>query len=127
MKKFGIIFLSSFYLLLTSGVGYNIHYCGGYMSSIDLYATTGSCMCGDEEMDMDCCNDETYFFQFDTEPKVAESTKDIHPTLIDLFVACELFNDVNPSSTFQSVDNYGLPPPDPGPIYLLNCSLTYYG
>ena len=130
MKVFSNILLVVFYLFVSVGVGYNTHYCGGKLSSVDLYAKSSACCCDDDmEMADNCCDDESSYFQFTSDQKIAERTS-ISVTessmLADLYI--EINNDaVDRSRDLESTAYLDLPPPDPERIYLLNCSFVFYG
>lgn len=57
MKRLLLTILASLYLALASGVGMNMHYCMGELSSVDYgYKKAGHCgECGMKEKD-GCCN-----------------------------------------------------------------------
>lgn len=126
MGRFATILFSAFYLLTTVGVGINFHYCLGELSYVDVMVLQGKCCCGDTEIAAPCCNDESYFFQLDTEQQTSPGFR-----LIDPPPALLVFNETSLSKTVQPGKILfplflDLPPP-PRPLWLWNCSLTYYG
>ncbi|PCH96456.1 MAG: hypothetical protein COB85_03535 [Bacteroidetes bacterium] len=127
MRKFSNILLVVFYLLVSVGIGYNMHYCGGNLSSIDLYAKSSACCC-DEDMANNCCDDESSYFQFTSDQKLADRAN-ISITEVNLFadLYIEINNAVDISRNLVSTAYLDLPPPDPERIYLLNCSFVFYG
>lgn len=130
MKK-GIVILSSlFYLLVSVGIGYNMHYCGGNLSAIDLYSKSSVCCCEeDTRTENDCCVDESSFYQFAPDQKLAENT---NSSAKELSLLADLFIDirnevVDNGDHIKNAHYFDLPPPDPERIYLLNCSFVFYG
>lgn len=126
MKQFAAILFSSFYLLSTIGVGINFHYCLGELAYVEVMGPLELCCCGEEEGAFRCCEDESYFFQLDTEQQVSQGFRLLLPhtsllsPLPELSVQ-EVIVEQVPFSDFPDI-----PPPRP-PIWLSNCSLTYYG
>ena len=130
MRVFSSISLVIFYLFVSVGIGYNMHFCGGNLSSVDLYTKTSACCCDeDAEMANNCCNDESSFFQFTPHQKLADNTnisvKEIS-LFADLFI--EIQNKVVDDGYELKNSAYrDLSPPDPERIYLLNSSFLFYG
>jgi hypothetical protein len=63
LKKISITILAVFYLVVTSGVMMNIHYCMGKVSSVSFIHekdhSDGSCnKCGMDKTENHCCKDE---------------------------------------------------------------------
>jgi hypothetical protein len=129
MKKAIAIILSSFYLLLSIGATVDVHYCGGKVSSVKVYASSHDCCCAKvskSEM-MDCCKDESTLVQLDGE-QFQPSNSTIEVDFITLlssinnnFQCIELSHDENEFET------HNLPPPSNVRKYITNVSLTYYG
>ena len=60
MKKALIIFLTFIYLFVASGVAFNVHYCGGKISSISLLKKENDDCCGKKRMKKkNCCKEKT--------------------------------------------------------------------
>lgn len=128
MKKLFAIGLTFIYLVLSVGVGFNVHYCGGKVKSIDVLFTESKCCCPATEMDNSCCGDEVYFFQLDDDQffnKTSIADFDLQEKLL-------------PLPTVQTVERtaealqlrpelYDLPPPFEEDIYLRFGKLIYYG
>ncbi|NNM16603.1 MAG: hypothetical protein HKO56_08095, partial [Bacteroidia bacterium] len=72
MKKFAAILLTSFYLLATVGFAFSVHFCDGKVDAINVYANNSDCCCGDKDM-AECCGDEQFFFQLDTDQKTSQT------------------------------------------------------
>jgi hypothetical protein len=128
MKQFSTILFAAFYLLTTVGVGINFHYCLGELSHVDVMVPHSKCCCAeaDAEMAVHCCDDESYFFQLDTEQQTTQGLR-----LIDVTVATLVTHEVSVKETLRAENLFplflDLPPPHGPPIWLANCSLTYYG
>lgn len=130
MKK-GIVILSSvFYLLVSVGIGYNMHYCEGNLFSVELYAKSSVCCCeGGQEMENDCCVDESSFFQFAPDQKLAANT---NVSVKKMSLLANLLFDIqhkvaDDGKHIKNAYYFDLPPPDSERIYLLNCSFVFYG
>lgn len=126
MKRAATIALSIFYLFVTAGFIVNLHYCGEVLADVELFAEAEPC-CNEESMD--CCSEKQVGETFDADQTVSSRTQMPVPD-IDMSPAHEVrFGD--PLITFitERIDEtrLDLPPPESAPLYLLNCSLTYYG
>ena len=130
MRVFSSILSVVFYLLVSIGIGYNVHYCGGNLSSVDLYAKSSACCC-DEDMEManNCCVDESSYFQFTSDQKLAEraniSVQEIN-LIADLYIEIQTHMVVG-NAQLESTAFFDSPLPNPEQIYLLNCSFVIYG
>ncbi len=62
MKKILILLFSFFYLVLTSGMILNFHYCGGKIKSISLFSSSDEVgCCGSKMKSKNCCKDKTAY------------------------------------------------------------------
>ncbi|MCX6295576.1 MAG: hypothetical protein NTX97_05840 [Bacteroidetes bacterium] len=61
MKKSLILFLTFVYLVVASGLAFNLHYCGGKISSISLaFVSNHDNCCGKKKMTKkNCCKNKT--------------------------------------------------------------------
>lgn len=128
MKKFAAIFLTTFYLLATVGVAFSVHFCDGQVDTINVYAKASDCCCGDENSMADCCDDEQFFFQLDSEQKVNQNLRVNTEKLISSFsylVFTKILTDSEEEIIISEELNHSHPYKQP--IRLLQCSLTYYG
>ena len=126
----------------------NFHYCGGKIASLGLFAGGEKDSCapeieddtcctvkdlsshcgGEDQSEDDCCDDTQHFIQFDTDQKLIQSPR-FSVQLPNVAAIQEfVFSDdlIAAKSELRIVD-LDLPPPDNEPLWLLNCSLTYYG
>jgi hypothetical protein len=120
--------LASIYLLLSIGVGFSVHYCGGKVKSIDPMFVASACCCSTMDVDMGCCEDELHVFQLDDEQQLAQSFSvdfDLTKTLLPL----PAFKVQGTAADTEIVNPelYDLPPPDPTPLYLRYGKLILYG
>lgn len=125
MKRFFPILLSVLYLLTSVGVGINFHYCLGKLAYVEIMGPVDHCCCGDAEEVAHCCEDETYFFQLETEQQTSQSLRLIDPMATDWVSDKVLTDDTRTDKICPSPPDS--PPPPRPPLWLLNCSLTYFG
>lgn len=128
MKRFTAIFLTAIYLLASVGVAVNVHYCGEKVAFVKLY-TGASCLCGDDLEEEGCCHDETVMFQLEDEQRSVSHNFEFNSDWTALqIVEAPVVHDPLPESPSNINPAYldGPPPPDL-PVWLTNCSLTYYG
>ncbi|MBU8893815.1 MAG: hypothetical protein KOO66_13630 [Bacteroidales bacterium] len=128
MKGVVAIILSMFYMTLSTGAMVNIHYCGGELESIKVNSIPVSCCCGDTEMTNSCCQDEELILKLDVDQQIVSLTNNVPENLFVftyLFFRLDLVQEIE----IKEVDtrNYYNPPPKLEPIWLINCTLTYYG
>lgn len=127
MKKTATIFLALFYVILATDLSVAIHKCMGSVQSISLSQSNEICCCGDINSD-GCCENETVDFPEESENKVTSSftyhfVKSISG-IVEFPTQPELEQFVAQEYEFAFHD---LPPPESEAVYLLYCSLTYYG
>ncbi|HEY8388528.1 MAG TPA: hypothetical protein VIK74_07980 [Parasegetibacter sp.] len=67
MKKVLVAILAVFYLTITSGIAFSIHYCMGKQSgiSLTLIGEDEACACGSGEKANDCCRTELKLIKID--------------------------------------------------------------
>jgi len=115
-------------MMATIGISVNVHYCNGEVKFVDIIADFGNCCCGDEEDSDNCCDDETFFYQLNDEQNVRQNIRilSVQPVscIAETYCVLEYSNWANEEINYEQLD---LPPPDKRSIWLLNCSLTYYG
>lgn len=128
MRKLITILFSAFYLLASVGVWVNIHYCTGEVKSVKILANDPNCCCVDDEQSTGCCDDETFLFQLDKEDQISQNFRSFpdHPEkAITPFL--NSFDNLETIEKEASLEQLESPPPQKQLIWLLNCSLTYYG
>jgi hypothetical protein len=112
MKKIIIIFLSVFYLIIVSGVTYNIHYCGGKFKHITLFnnADTDGC-CGNKKKSKGCCKDKTTVIKVQENHQVTKVAQVSNPTIHLLSVLSpQLLFNVPESNIISITSNHHAPP-----------------
>ena len=128
MKRFLVTILSLFYLLLSTSAAINIHYCGGELESIKVNSNPVSCCCGDMEMSNSCCQDEKLILELDVDQQIVSFTNIIPENLFAIVYISYGFDFIRePEIEEINIGNYNIPPPKLEPIWLINCTLTYYG
>lgn len=66
MKRLGLILFSLFYLASSSGLAFNLHYCGGKLKSIGINQYNEEACCGKKMKSKGCCdNKKTFIKAFD--------------------------------------------------------------
>jgi hypothetical protein len=73
MKRSAVILFSFYYLLLTSGLVVQTHYCGGKISSVALFAErTNPCPCGPQPAERGCCHHSAKLYKTENSFKPAD-------------------------------------------------------
>jgi len=127
MKKIAVILFSSFYLLTSVGVAIMIHYCEGNVENVGFFVSKGDCCCGEEVDTHDCCNFENYFLQLDEEQQISSTLRVLLPqSLAIASTQNNIFNEKE-EQTETLFPETALPPLPKQQLWLLNCTLTYYG
>lgn len=126
MKKVTLIICLFFYLISTSGLAVNTHYCGGKLSNISIvFESKSKCKCGAKKMNRNCCKDQKHFFKVKDAHKSSADLKLTFknyaaPLFISTSSSLLLFHQsplsIKTNSSFIDV------PPDVSlpPVYLLN-------
>lgn len=128
MKKALTVILSIFYFSLSIGAMVNLHYCYGELKRININVIDKSCCCGSNEIPNGCCENKVYVLELNIDqqnPVFINFIPDIYPTIIPELLALNLDHDNEVNNI--KLNNYSLPPPKPEHIWILNCSLTFYG
>lgn len=129
MKHILSITVAIIYLLISAGIQINAHFCHGELESVKILVETESCCCGNEEVSGNCCSNENISFQADIDNHLVSESR------ISFFHYETLFNcicfDVDFKIEAEANGSYLLfaeiSPPVKQPVWLLNCSLVYYG
>ena len=128
MKRFITILFTAIYLCASAGVLFNIHYCNDQVESFELQASEESCCCDDDALMEDCCSNETIFLKSDHEQQIVQKlrTATNFLDLIDMVVHHEVqSNEIDKNESDPERFDFPIPPKQP--LWLRNCSLTYYG
>lgn len=128
MKKFLAISFALFYVLASIGVTLNVHYCHGEVKYVQMATHSEDCCCGDESATITCCDTDTIFLQYDNDDQIhpnQRSVKELGPVA---WVGATSLNTFHPDIPEKiNLQHLNLPPPPRQPLWLLNCTFTYYG
>lgn len=94
MKRFLIFILALFYLVISSGIAVNLHYCKGKLSAWEVGNTEELCAsCGLEKTASDCCSNEMHLVKLELDQSVSDiPLPDLSPLVLHLLPAlCEQF------------------------------------
>ena len=128
MKKLAIIVLLPFYLFVAVGVGINVHYCMGEIEYVVVMGSHGDCCCDEFEDMTGCCEDEVYYQVLEDSQQVSSKITTPHKLQLGEISHFTIIEELVENRDSSKGNFYAdLPPPDGPPIWLSNCSLTYYG
>ncbi|MBN1597017.1 MAG: hypothetical protein JW894_01880 [Bacteroidales bacterium] len=128
MKKTAAILFSVFYFLATIGIAISLHYCHGELESVVLYSNIEKNCCEHKGNSAGCCSNEQYLLQYYDEQQIIENPGNIIEQSIAVIAELILFSDNRDFEQEETVTEYSEPPPKQiQPVWLINCSLTYYG
>lgn len=128
MKKAVATILSVFYLLVTVGLAVDVHYCTGEIASVQLFSETNSCCDEDGDCSANCCHYASQVIQFEEQQTLLSNFR----LTIEQPVAQLAISELAHSPDFFTdqdspiIENAFSPPPNE-PVWLLHCSLVYYG
>lgn len=126
MKYFNSILISFIYILVSSGASVNLHYCGGVLEGIQINTESQSCCCGIVDVSSSCCDYEELILDMDVDENVASNLSiKIFSKIIFSSSSAEVFRTEQIEEEPLLV--YNIPPPKSEPIWLLNCTFTFYG
>ncbi len=128
MKKLVSIFVSIVYLVLSTGVLINMHYCQGKIESISIITNASKCCCVSMDYDDGCCSNEQLLVQLDIDEQLIANS----PLFSEVFKSVETDNFSEQVFFVDSVEeenySYGdLSPPPKIPIWKTNCTFLLYG
>jgi len=127
MRKTVSILLVAILLTTTVGVAIKKHFCGGHLVDIAVFSNA-SCNCDDKDMKEDCCSDEKATYRLSVEQTIPSIVRIPSAILFNLLTfANSIQNDKIECNSDIVIEDYNLPPPRLLAIYLINCSLTFYG
>jgi len=127
MKKTAIILFSFFYLIIITGIPVTIHYCQGSIESIQLFSA-GNHSCCSGGLQKGCCKNVHFLIKAEAENQlVSQGYANAFFTSIKLEAWMPVKNIPEVKSMVSTFGFHDLPPPRINPIWLVNCSLTYYG
>ena len=129
MKKLASIIVSIVYLVLSTGVLVNLHYCQGEIESISVVTNNSLCCCATIDFDDNgCCKNEQLLVHLDNDEQII--TK--HRKLQEVFKFIEkdsfeklLVEDDSIGKEYFTFEDIS-PPPKLG-IWKTNCTFLFYG
>jgi hypothetical protein len=124
MKKIVVGILTIVYMVVSSGIAINIHYCMGKKTSVDFFgANNNKCgKCGMTEKKGGCCNNEHKFVKLQDSHKNVYNTIDFATEQKIIVTAYTLYNWQMPNNINVAVVNNNAPPPGYGPgACIMNC------
>ncbi|OFY70137.1 MAG: hypothetical protein A2Y71_12350 [Bacteroidetes bacterium RBG_13_42_15] len=128
MKKISVIFITTLYLLSAAGISISIHFCCGRIKYVKVLAEFGSCNLQHQKLPDGCCDEKTYVYQNNQEQLVNQNRNSLFEKYISGIRETN-HHDNNLIHAGKKVihGNDYLPPPKKQFLWLLNCSLTWYG
>jgi hypothetical protein len=127
MRRFVAIILSILYISLSTSAAINVHFCCGEIESVNINVEANTCCCGADEMDSDCCKNESLILELDTDQTITTVNKILPEQVILFTFIVDQFELLVENNNDVITNNYFIPPPNNQPIWLLNCTFTFYG
>ncbi len=125
MKRLLVIVFSFFYLISSSGVYVNLHYCGGKLKSIGLFRFSEKACCGKKMNSKGCCDNKGSFLKVKDDQNAHASivvTANNSSQSILSYTFSLIY--VNPFQELQSLAHTKAPPNlDCNSIFLVNRSI----
>lgn len=124
MKRHIAIFLAFFYLLFSTGLIVNAHFCGGKLSGISLFQTTKSCCCGKEMKKKKCCKEEISNLKISDTHQSSENLRISPLKFVFLPIAIIIDNNLIINKIHKKKATFfadSSPPPTNLPIFLRDC------
>ncbi len=128
MKKAVATLFSVLYLLVTAGLAVHVHYCSGEIASVQLFSETNSCCDDEEDCSTNCCHYSSLVFQLEEQQSLMSHFRlNIEQPAAKLAASASFHTPDLPLQEDESVVDYELHPTPNEPVWLLHCSLVYYG
>lgn len=123
-----VVIFSFIYLLVTVGVPVDVHYCTGEVATVQVFSEANSCCDEDSDCSSNCCHSSSEVIQFEEQQTLLSNYR----LNIDLPVAPKVASaSIYSSGIFanegESIVGQAFFPPPNEPVWLLHCSLVYYG
>lgn len=128
MRKSITIVFVMFYVLVSLGPTFTLHYCGGQFESINLFGSTNTCCCGGNTINTSCCENHVLHYQPNDEQRLGQEFRIFSSPLVDinfqpLFNLVIINTNIEPES--ENPEN-SPPPPEKERVWIKNCSLIFY-
>jgi hypothetical protein len=127
MRGFLAIIISILYISLSISAAINVHFCSGEIESVNINVVANICCCGADEMDSDCCKNESLILELDTDQTITSVQNILPEQIVILTLIIDRFELLAENNNDVITNNYFIPPPNIQPIWLLNCRFTFYG
>ena len=127
MKKFVSILTAIIYLVLSTGMVFNAHYCHGELERVSLGPGPSFCCCESKESSASCCKDEQIFVHLDNDEQLQANTKVKFGQLDYVEVEKPVVHDCSSCSEIKEYFYSDLSPPPKLAIWKINCSFLFYG
>jgi hypothetical protein len=123
IKRTALFLVTFLYLLASTGVAINVHYCGGKISSVKIgYTTKDGCSCGKKAKKRSCCADKTALLHIKDVQHKSDVRKVTAPSLQLLFF--NGFTYLMPTLALKVFHrDIKVPPGDPPDLYLQHRAL----
>lgn len=123
MKNSIIILFTMFYLMVTSGIAMNIHYCGGKIKSVSFFKNdTEKGCCGSKKKSKGCCKDKKSFHKVKDNHKLSNYITLKHNSFADFNAIIPMQLNYTYTNCVKTITlNYHAPPVIyDNPLYLKN-------
>ena len=138
MVKLPVILFALFYLQTLFGISVGIHSCHGEIEYIRFLVDLGSChheqpfgpadSSSKNEETESCCDERTYHYEAGSEQLIRQELRYSFKNCCHFFIVTKSNNsDILCCCMKIPNSNDYLTPSKTRPVWLLNCSLTYYG
>lgn len=128
MRKLTAILVSITYLVLSTGLMVNLHYCQGEIESVSIIAKNSTCCCGTMDFDDGCCHNEQLLIQLDSDQQIVSSS--VQFSVVFKFIETENYEDqfnLKASTENEVYVFRDLSPPPKIAIWKANCAFLFYG
>jgi len=122
------IILSVVYFSLSTGTIVAMHYCSDKLQSVQLNTVPKSC-CGDEDgINHSCCENSFIVLDIDIDQKISVSDNLLPSFQLVASYFKIIYNVILEEKNQNTrLNNDFIPPPPKEPLWIMKCSLTYYG
>jgi len=105
-----------------------MHYCGDKLQSVQLNSVPKSCCGGENGINHSCCENSFIVMDIEIDQKIS-ATDNLLPSLNFVISYFKIFHNVILKEVNQNTWLYSdfIPPPPKEPLWIMKCSLTYYG
>jgi hypothetical protein len=123
MKRIAIILTIALYLIVISGITFNMHFCGGKLESFSFFSMAGKNCCGGKQMKSDCCKSKTVTLKLSERHKGSPERALINNyfpfVVLDSPIQAIAFS--GPKENYL-LPNHHAPPDESPPLFLLQRS-----